>query len=241
MKIFMTVVIVVIVAGLLVSLTGCSGQARTDYYQAVAISSVSHANIQAARYQALSDIASGSGSDASSRTAAVMAIAMLRETTIQPRYVEDETLSWAKALAGPLTGVAALLIQADLSSDTNKQNNKTQRAAIDARTTQQGQLVDALSIEDSGGATADLAIVGLIDIAGQSIDSAVDSSGNAIDGMETVSVTAITETGNIADNAITGVVDVAGEGFDTIEVISIDDNLTTLGIVDILQPVVITP
>lgn len=241
MKIFMTIVIVLAISGMLVAVTGCSGQSRIDYYQAVSVASVTHSNTQIAKYQALSDIATRGGTDDSSRTAAVMALALMKQQVIAPQYIEDETLSWAKALAGPLTGVAALLIQADLSSETNKQNNKTQRAAIDARTAQQGQLVDALSIEDSGGATADLAIAGLVDIAGQGIDAAVDSSGNALDGMETVSVTAITETGDIADSGITGVVDVAVDGNSTIENIVIDDNLTTLGIVDLLQPTAATP
>ena len=229
--------------GLALLLVACSGQARLDYYQAVNVAGVAHSETQIAKFAALSRIATAAGNadDASSRTAAVMAIALMKQTVVQPAYIEDETLSWAKALAGPLTGVAALLIQADLSNQTNKENNKTARAQINAQTEQQSTLVEALSIEDSGGATADLAIVGLVDIAGQAIDASTTTSGNAIDGMEVVSVTGMTETGDIATTAINGVVTVAEDGFDVLEVITIDNNLTTLGIVKELDYIVPTP
>ena len=236
-------------------LVACSGQARQDYYQAVNVAGVAHSNTMVAKYQALADIATavGASSSESSRTAAVMAIAMMPQTVVAPAYIEDETLSWAKALAGPLTGVAALLIQADLTNSTNKENNKTARAAISAQTQEQAALLDAVTDDTGAGVTTDFAIAGLVDIAGQGIDASTTTSGNAIDGMEIVSVasivetgniagtaitqtgviadTAITETGAIADTAITGVVNVSEAGFDAIEVITIDNSLTTLGIV----------
>ena len=231
-------------AALSLLLVACGGQARQDYYQAVNVAGVAHSNTMVAKYQALADIATavGAGSSESSRTAAVMAIAMMKQTVVAPAYIEDETLSWAKALAGPLTGVAALLIQADLTNSTNKENNKTARAAISAQTQEQGALLDAVTSDTGAGVTTDLAIAGLVDIAGQSIDASTTTSGNAITGMETVSVASIVETGNIADTAITGVVDVSEAaitsvvdvseaGYDAIEVITIDSNLTTLGIV----------
>lgn len=210
---------------IMLAVAGCSGQARKDYYEAVAVSSVAHSETQAARYEALSLIAAGSGGDAASRTAAVMAIAMLRETTIQPKYVEDEALSWARVLAAPIAGVTALAIQSDTNKNNVKEQNKTARAQIQASAQEQGALLAAFSADDGSNATTDLAIAGLVDIAGQGIDASVTTSGNSIDGMETVSVTAITETGVIADLAITGVVDVAEDGYDTIEAITLDSDL----------------
>ena len=230
MKIFATVVIVIALCALMVFVTGCSGQARTDYYEAVGVSSLAHSNTQIAKFNALRDMAQSTSGDSSAAVAAVMALALMRQETIRPAYIEDETLSWAKALAGPLTGVAALLIQADLSSENNKQQQKTARAAIDAQTTEQGALLDALTTDTGSGATTDLAIAGIVDISTAAIDASTITSGNSIDGVV-----------DVAGQSIDGVVDISIVGYDTIENVVIDENLTTLGIADILQPVVVTP
>ena len=46
---------------------------------------------------------------------------------------------------------------------------------------------------------------------------------------------------DVAGQSIDGVVDISTVGYDTIENVVIDENLTTIGIADILQPVVVTP
>ena len=162
----MAVVIVIAITGLLVSVAGCSGQARQDYYEAVQVSSIAHSNTQAARYQALSRIASNTNGkgDGAAAVAAVMAIALAKQTTIQPAYIESEALSWGKVLAAPIAGITALAIQADVSNNNVKQQNKTARAQINASTIEQGNLLNALSADDGSAATTDLAIGGIIDI-----------------------------------------------------------------------------
>lgn len=159
MKILVTVLTVI-------ALTGCSGQARKDYYTAVETSSIAQSNTQVARFQALQNLATAEDGDSSAAIAAVMAIAMMREDTVRPQYVQDEALSYVQALAAPLTGVAALLIQADLSNKTNKQNNQTARAQIDANSAEQQALFGAFAAanDDSSNVTTDLAIGGIIDI-----------------------------------------------------------------------------
>jgi len=174
MKAFMTVVVGIVVAGLVASVAGCSGQARQDYYEAVAVSSVAHANIQTARYVALSNIAAGSEDGQASKVAAVMAIAMLKQTTIQPAYIESEALSWGKVLAAPIAGITALAIQADVSNNNVKQQNKTARAQISASTVEQGNLLNALSADDGSAATTDLAIGGIIDISNNAMGTVED-------------------------------------------------------------------
>ena len=241
MKIFATVVIVIALCALVVFVTGCSGQARTDYYEAVEVSSLAHSNTQIAKFNALRDMAQSTSGDSSAAVAAVMALALMRQETIRPAYIEDETLSWAKALAGPLTGVAALLIQADLSSENNKQQQKTARAAIDAQTTEQGALLDALTTDTGSGATTDLAIAGIVDISTVAITASTTTSGAAIDASTITSGNSIDGVVDVAGQSIDGVVDISIVGYDTIENVVIDENLTTLGIADILQPVVVTP
>ena len=166
MKAFMAIVIVIAITGLLVSVSGCSGQARQDYYDAVAVSSVAHSNTQQARYVALQRMAvsQGAAGDDTAAVAAVLAIALMRETTIQPAYIESEALSWGKVLAAPIAGITALAIQADVSNNNVKQQNKTARAQINASTIEQGNLLNALSADDGSAATTDLAIGGIIDI-----------------------------------------------------------------------------
>ena len=168
--------ILAVFAALMFLVMGCSGQTRKDYYEAVEVSSLAHSQTQIARFEALSLIA-GKDGDSASKVAAVMAIALLRQTTIQPQYIESEALSYTKALAAPLTGVAALLIQADLSNQTNKENNKTARAQIDASSAEQTALLGAFGSRGAGaGLTTDLAIGGIIDIADSAITGAGDQA-----------------------------------------------------------------
>ena len=181
--------ILAVFAALMFLVMGCSGQTRKDYYEAVEVSSVAHSQTQIARFEALSLIA-GKDGDSASKVAAVMAIALLRQTTIQPQYIESEALSYTKALAAPLTGVAALLIQADLSNQTNKQNNKTARAQIDASSAEQTALMDAFGSRGAGaGLTTDLAIGGIIDIADSAITGAGDQAADNNDLIDSLAIT----------------------------------------------------
>ena len=216
---------IVAVALLLSVLVGCSNVAAIQYYKAVQTASVSHSETQMSRFQALRDMSKG---DSHASVAAVMALAMMKVEAIRPAYIESEALSYTKALAGPLTAVAALVIQADLSAQNNKENNKTARAQIGANAVEQQALFDAFGDSSaSGGVTTDAAIVGLVDIAGQAITGSTTTSGKAIDASTVTS-----------GASIDGVVDISALGFDTVENIVIDDNSTLVNILKIPDPVV---
>ena len=216
----------VAIAVFLTVLVGCTNQSALQYYKAIETASVSNAETQMARFQALRDMAKG---DTHAGVAAVMALAMLKTEVIRPAYIESEALSYTKALAGPLTAVAALVIQADLSAQNNKENNKTARAQIDANSAEQQGLFEAFSVVGaSGGVTTDLAIGGLVDIAGQAMAANVDISGQALDSNVDISGQAIDASTVTSTVAIDGVVDISTLGFGTIEDIVVDDNTTTV-------------
>ena len=233
-------------------MAGCSNHSAIQYYKAVETASISNSETQMARFKALRDMAKG---DTHAGVAAVMALAMLKTEVIRPAYIESEALSYTKALAGPLTAVAALVIQADLSAQNNKENNKTARAQIDANSAEQQGLFEAFSIAGAaGGVTTDLAIGGLVDIAGQSIDSNVNIAGQSIDGNVDISGQSIDGTVNIAGQsidanvnisgqAIDGVVDISAFGYETLENIVIDENITILEAISTSStiPPIVTP
>ena len=185
---------------------GCSNQSAKDYYEAVAISAEAHSLQNIARTNALAHMATTG--DSSTKAAAVMALAMMKQETIRPAYIENEALSYTKALAAPIAGVAALLIQADLTNETNKQNNKTARAQIDANSAEQQALFTALATDEEpsgSNVTADLAIGGLIDVAKTGMTT-----------IESVSNTGMTGMENISDTGIAAVVDISKYGTDAI-------------------------
>jgi len=216
---------IIAVALFLSVLVGCSNVAAVQYYKAVQTASVSHSETQMARFQALRDMSKG---DSHASVAAVMALAMLKTETIRPAYIESEALSYTKALAGPLTAVAALVIQADLSAQNNKENNKTARAQIGANAVEQQALFDAFGdSSSSGGVTTDAAIVGLVDIAGQAITGSTTTSGKAVDASTITS-----------GASIDGVVDISTIGFGTIEDVVVDGNSTLVDILEIPEPII---
>ena len=203
---------IIAVALFLTVLVGCSNVAAIQYYKAVQTASVSHSETQMSRFQALRDMSKG---DSHASVAAVMALAMMKVETIRPAYIENEALSYTKALAGPLTAVAALVIQADLSATNNKENQKTARAQIQANGWETQGLYDMIGAAQarslvSGGVAAN----GLVDIAGQAIDASTATSGSAID----------------------GVVDISELGFGTIEDIVVDENATLIKTITLVDP-----
>lgn len=207
-------------------LIGCSGQHRTDYYEAVALAAESHSLQNIARTNALAHMAATG--DSSTKAAAVMALAMMKQETIRPAYIESEALSYTKALAAPIAGVAALVIQADLTNQTNKENNKTARAQISANSAEQTALFNALAEDGSGSnVTADLAITGLVEVANAGMTGIESVSNTGMTGMENISDTGIaatvsvSDTGmtameNISDTGIAGVIDISKYGTDAI-------------------------
>jgi len=203
---------IIAVALFLSVLVGCSNVAAIQYYKAVQTASVSHSETQMSRFQALRDMSKG---DSHASVAAVMALAMMKVETIRPAYIENEALSYTKALAGPLTAVAALVIQADLSATNNKENQKTARAQIQANGWETQGLYDMMGAAQARSlVNGGIAANGLVDIAGQAIDASTATSGSAID----------------------GVVDISELGFGTIEDIVVDENATLIKTITLVDP-----
>ena len=227
---------IIAVALLLSVLVGCSNVAAIQYYKAVQTASVSHSETQMSRVQALRDMSKG---DSHASVAAVMALAMMKVETIRPAYIENEALSYTKALAGPLTAVAALVIQADLSATNNKENNKTARAQIQANGWETQGLYDMIGAAQARSqVNGGVATSGLVDIAGQAIDASTTTSGQAITASTTTSGAAINASTVTSGASIDGVVDITTLGFDTLENIVVDENETTLDLVELIEPVV---
>jgi len=178
-----------------VLMTGCSNQSARDYYSAVSVSSQSLAATQTAKYNALASMAEKG--DPATKSAAVMALALMQSPTIQPAYIESEALSYTKALAAPIAGIGALWIQSDLSRDLNSNNNKTQQAQIAASSSDQQALLNAMSTGmTASGSTLDTAVSGIVTIAGAGLDATAGVAGDGLDTAVTLQQgsNALTET-----------------------------------------------
>jgi len=151
---------------LVVFLTGCAGQARTDYYLAIAEAAKAQSATQQAKYAALANMARSNGGDSSAAVAAVMALALTREQTLQPQYIEDEALSYTRALAAPVAGIAALWIQADSNKSIADSQAQTSRISIAANRDIQtnsarlnASTINAVATRGNAGTTQALGIV----------------------------------------------------------------------------------
>jgi hypothetical protein len=117
----------VLTATVLVSACANSG-ARTDYYLAVQQSAQAQAAQSEARYRALATIANSG--DAASKAVATMAIAMSKDATIAPQYIESQALSWAKVLATPVATLGGLWIQSDVAKNSSNNARDIQLASF---------------------------------------------------------------------------------------------------------------
>ena len=116
-------------------LTGCAASAGEMYYSAMAEAARANAQAQAARYDALAKLAQSG--DPGAATAATMAIALSREETVVPQYVESQALKWASVLANPLATVGGLAINASVAKNQSNNNRDVEMANITADQTVQ--------------------------------------------------------------------------------------------------------
>ena len=117
----------VLTATVLVSACANSG-ARSDYYLAVQQAAQANASATEARYRALATIANSG--DAASKAVATMAIAMSKDATIAPQYIESDALSWAKVLATPVATLGGLWIQSDVAKNASNNAREIQMASF---------------------------------------------------------------------------------------------------------------
>jgi len=117
----------ILMAIIAISLVGCAS-AGADYYQAMERAANANAAASAAKYEALAKLANSS--DPGAATAAVMAIALTKDTAIVPQYVESSALKWAQVLT-PTVGTLGLgFIQAGVAKNASDNAMEVQMASF---------------------------------------------------------------------------------------------------------------
>jgi hypothetical protein len=203
----------ILVVFALAAVTGCSNQARLDYYAAVQSAAEAQARESEARYQALSTMAAGDGE---ASVAAVMAIALAQKPVIQPAYIEDDALKWASILTGPLVSLGALAVQADLSRDLNKNNTRVAIERINAEAASDQQLFSALARPQNpsiGNEQLGMVVDGFVQLGSAGLRST--------ESLGLIGIQSTASTGQAAFTALTGQ---AEYGYQTVENIVASDN-----------------
>jgi hypothetical protein len=227
----------VLTATVLVSACANSG-ARSDYYLAVQQSAQAQAAQSEARYRALATIANSG--DAASKAVATMAIAMSKDATIAPQYIEDQALSWAKVLATPVATLGGLWIQSDVAKNSSNNARDIQLASFASNESiQLGQqnMVSSLGESWSQGAAAsgqqlaNLGIAGFdaLNVAGgQTVELGVAGLNTA----DSIAGAGFDANANIATTGFNATTTVAGLGFATADSIATTgmEGMATLGL-----------
>ena len=215
-----------IVAILAISLVGCASAAGTDYYGAMEKAAQAQAIANASKYEALAKLAQSN--DPGAAAAAVMAIALTKDTPVIPQYVESSALKWAQVLT-PTVGTLGLgLIQAGVSK--NASDNATQVQMASFASNQAIQMGQQQMVTDLGGqwsATASAGGAAVVEL-GLAGFNALNNAGDQTVTMGTAGITAVTDVAtvgfgtvdSVATTGMTGIVDVSTAGM---------TNLTSLG------------
>ena len=220
----------VLTATVLVSACANSG-ARTDYYLAVQQSAQAQAAQSEARYRALATIANSG--DAASKAVATMAIAMSKDATIAPQYIESQALSWAKVLATPVATLGGLWIQSDVAKNSSNNARDIQLASFASNESiQLGQqnMVSSLGNSWASGAAAsgqqlaDLGVAGFnalnvaggqtVDLGIAGLDTADSIAGAGFDANTTIAGLGFATADSIATTGFTTVDSVATTGME---------------------------
>lgn len=236
---------ILMLVGLIV-LTGCSNQARLDYYSAVEAAATAQARQSEAKFEALSRMAQGDGE---ASVAAVMAIALSQERVVQPQFIEDDGLKWAQVLAGPIAAIGSLWIQADLSRDLNANNSRVAVARIEQEATSERALYAALTAPQPtpspslGIEGLNVVVDGLVALGAGGMNGIQQVGVAGIDGVGTMGALALGATqqmgviglNTVSDTAalgIEGIGAMGGQGFQTVEAIAAEHNMTIKHAID---------
>jgi len=212
----------VLFVGLTMSACANSG-ARTDYYLAVQQAAQAQAQQSEARYRALATIANGG--DPAAKAMATMAIAMNKDETISPAFIEDSALKWAQVLATPVATLGGLWIQSDVAKNASNNAKEIQMASFatnEAIQLGQQNMVTGLGAQwaTSAAASGDIAIAGF---------NALNTAGD-----QTVSlgVAGLGTADSIAGAGFNATTTVAGLGFATADSIATTgmEGMATLGL-----------
>ena len=228
------------VALVAISLTGCAS-AGADYYQAMERAANANAAASTARYEALAKVAQSN--DPGAATAAVMAIALSKDTAVLPQYVESSALKWASVLVPGATTLGGLYLQTDLAKQQSDNSRDIQLASFDANTAvqlgQQGMVTDlggqwsetATAAATAGGEAAitlGLAGFNALNTAG---DQTVSVSTTGMNNLNEMGQYGMTTIGAVATTGLESVTNTAKWGMEGIYLTGSEGmtNLTTLG------------
>ena len=214
----MNVVKLLFVLSATVLVSACASGARQDYYFAVQQTARAQAAQSEARYNALATIAKSG--DEASKAVATMAIAMSKDATVAPHYIEDQALSWAKVLATPVATLGGLWIQSDVAKNASNNARDIQMASFasnEAIQLGQQNMVTSLGSSWAEGAAAsgqqlvDLGVAGFgaLNTAG---DQTVALGTAGLNTADSIATTGFNTADSIATTglATTGAVAVAG-------------------------------
>lgn len=211
----------VLFAGL--TMSACAGAgARTDYYLAVQQAAQAQAQQSEARYRALATIANGG--DPAAKAMATMAIAMNKDQTITPAYIEDSALKWAQVLATPVATLGGLWIQSDVAKNASNNAKEIQMASFasnEAIQLGQQNMVTGLGAQwaDAAAGSADIAVAGFnaLNVAGgQTVELGIAGLNTA----DSIAGAGFTANENIATAGFNATTTVAGLGFATADSIA---------------------
>ena len=210
----------------------------TEYYDAMRRAAEAQAAVSEARYDALSKLALSGDSGAAS--AAVMAIALTRDDTIVPQFIESDALKWAQVMVPSMTTLGGLWFQSDLAKTQSNNSKDIQLASFESQQAiQLGTQATYVGLAEqwatSGQANSeyllDMGLAGFdaLNIAGgQTQDVAIAG----FESIESVSVTGFTQIGTTAVAGFTQLGTVAMDVFDALNAMSTNYNTTILGIND---------
>ena len=218
-------------------MVGCA-TGGTEYYDAMRRAAEAQAAVSEARYDALSKLALSGDSGAAS--AAVMAIALTRDDTIVPQFIESDALKWAQVMVPSMTTLGGLWFQSDLAKTQSNNSKDIQLASFESQQAiQLGTQATYVGLAEqwatSGQANSeyllDMGLAGFdaLNIAGEQTQ---DVAIAGFESIENVSVTGFTQIGTTAVAGFTQLGTVAMDGFDALNAMSTNYNTTILGIND---------
>lgn len=228
----------------LMTLAGCSNQAATRYYNAIAEAN----RAEAAAYQAKADaLKAVAQADPSVAGAVAMALALSSTRTVAPAYIESEGLSYTKALAGPLATLGGAYMAADVAKTGIRSNERVQIQASQASSQTLVGIADAIS---AGNAASNQAIVDVAtapspnvvdaDFAQAALSTVETVATGSQESLVTVANSGLDATTVVAQDGMNMIHNTASDGLQTVETIALDNNATILELSNNLQPV-ITP
>ena len=233
----------VLFAGL--TMSACAGAgARTDYYLAVQQAAQAQAQQSEARYRALATIANSG--DSAAKAMATMAIAMNKDQTIAPAYIESDALSWAKVLATPVATLGGLWIQSDVAKNASNNAKEIQMASFasnEAIQLGQQNMVTGLGAQwsEAAAGSADLAIAGFnaLNVAGgqtvelgiAGLNTADSIAGAGFDANTTIAGLGLATADSIATTGLNNLNEMGQYGMTTVSATGLAgmQNLTDLG------------